>query len=481
VLAVAEHYNGVAAQNLSGNAVRRLQARRYQLFFAFLAMTSRCEVAEGSPPKTVSFIREVAPILVGACQACHGPKTAESNYRLDTFERLMRPGDFGTAPVTAENLDDSEIYQLISDDDPHVRMPNNGGRLVDSQIQTIANWIRQGAKFDGQNAATPLRDLIPRDLPHAAAPEIYPAAIPITAMAFTSDGSRLIVGGYHEVLIWDLAAAKLVARVGNIPQRTFGLAFNTDSSLLAVAGGSPGVAGEVRLISWQSGPNPDAKPKVLATQEDVFFDVAFRPDGKQLVAGGADGSVRVFDLPVGLETLKINGHSDWVTAVCYSPDGKLIATASRDKTAKVFDAKTGNLVTTHSAHDAPVRAVAFAPDGTSVISAVGRQISIWSVKDSKPVGEMISFENDVYALLIESENVLGASSDRSVRQFKLKDQTLIRSLAPHPAWVLSLAFHQASHRLAAGCLDGTVTIWNLESGTKLEQFLAVPVVELSKK
>ena len=51
-------------------------------------------VAEGDPPKPVSFIREVAPILVGACQACHGPKTAESNYRLDTFEMLMRAGRF---------------------------------------------------------------------------------------------------------------------------------------------------------------------------------------------------------------------------------------------------------------------------------------------------------------------------------------------------------------------------------------------------
>ena len=262
-------------------------------------------------------------------------------------------------------------------------------------------------------------------------------------MAFTSDGSRLVVGGYHELLIWDPAAAKLVARVGNIPQRTLGLAFNAESSLLAVAGGSPGVAGEVRLIPWQNGPKSDANPKVLASQDDVFFDVAFRPDGKQLVASGADGSVRVFDVPAGAERLKINGHSDWVTAVCYSPDGKLIATASRDKTAKVFDAKTGNLLVTHSGHDAPVRAVAFAPDGTSVISAGGGRIRVWSVQDSKLVGEMTGFENDVYALLADGENVVGASADRSVRQFKLKDRTLIRSLAPHSAWVLSLAWHQA--------------------------------------
>ena len=470
------YYNGLERSANQENIVRRHITTIYPLFLAVLAIAPRCATAQGDPPKPVSFIREVAPILVGACQACHGPKTAESNYRLDTFEMLMQPGDFGTPPVTAGNVDDSEFYRLITADDSHARMPNNGGRLADSEIQTIANWILQGAKFDGQNAATPLRDQIPRDIPHPAAPTAYPAAIPITAMAFTSDGSQLLVGGYHELLIWDPAAAKLVAHVGNIPQRTFGMAFSPDNSWLAVAGGSPGVAGEVRLIPWEGGPKRDAEPTILATQEDVFFDVAFRPDGKQLAASGADGSVRVFDVPAGTLRLKINSHSDWATGVCYSPDGKLIATASRDKMAKVFDAETGSLLVTHSEHNAPVRDVAFAPDGKAVISAGGNRIRVWNVQDSKLVGEMTGFENDIEALLAGGENVVGASADRSVRQFKLADRTLIRTLAPHPAWVVSLAWHPASHRLAGGSFDGAVTVWDLENGAMVKQFLAIPLV-----
>jgi hypothetical protein len=299
-------------------------------------------------------------------------------------------------------------------------------------------------------------------------------------MAFTADGSRLVVGGYHELLIWDPATAKLVERVGNVPQRILGLAFNSDGSLLALAGGSPGVAGEVRLIPWQGEPKRDTNPKILATQDDVFFDVAFRPDGKQLAASGADGSVRVFDLPEAIERLKISGHSDWVTALAYSPDGKLVATASRDKTAKVFDAKTGNLLATHSGHDAPVRAVAFAPDGESVISAGGGRIRIWNVQTAKLIGELAGFQNDLSALLADSDSVVGVFADECVRQFKLKDRTLVRSLAPDRARVLSLAWHQATHRLAVGCFDGTVAIWNLETKTKLKQFAALPVIEPRK-
>jgi WD40 repeat protein len=189
----------------------------------------------------------------------------------------------------------------------------------------------------------------------------------------------------------------------------------------------------------------------------------------------------LFDLPEGVERLKISGHSNWVTGLCYSPDGKLIGTASRDKTAKVFDAKSGKLLATHSGHEAPVRAVAFAPDGTSVISAGGGRIRIWKVQDSNLVAEMTGLSNDDYAILADGENVFGTSSDRSVRQFKLKDRTLVRSLGPHSAWVVSLADNRPTHRLAAGCLDGTVTIWSPESGKKLQQFLAIPVVEQPKK
>jgi WD40 repeat protein len=358
-------------------------------------------------------------------------------------------------------------------------MPNNGDRLTDAEIETISNWIIEGAQFDGQDAAAPLRTQIPPDVPHPAAPPAYPTAIPVTALAFDSDGSRLVAGGYHELFIWDTASGTLVKRVGNIPQRTFGLAFSPDHSQLAVAGGAPGVSGEVRLISWKDGPDKGAEPQVLSTHDDVFFTVAFRPDGRQFVAGGADGLVRVFDLPSGSERLKINSHADWVSAVCFSPDGKRIATASRDKMAKVFDAESGRLLATHSEHNAPVRAIAFSADGKLVASAGGNRIRVWNVDDSKLVGEMAGFEGEIQALVSNGEAVLAAGADRSAREFKFADRSVVRSLSEHPAAVLSMAWHERSHRISTGCFDGTVTVWNLQTGAKEQQFISVPTASTS--
>src|SRR5688572_11024236 len=147
-------------EHLGKRAVRIVATISILLVCAFLSMI--CATARGEDAaRSVSFVREVAPILIAKCQACHGAKTAESNYRLDSFNTLMQSGDFGTPPVTAGDLENSELYRLITAEDDQERMPNNGSRLTVSEIQIISNWIEPGAHFDAQDAAAPLSTQLP--------------------------------------------------------------------------------------------------------------------------------------------------------------------------------------------------------------------------------------------------------------------------------------------------------------------------------
>ena len=62
--------------------------------------------------------------------------------------------------------------------------------------------------------------------------------------------------------------------------------------------------------------------------------VAFSPDGKQIVSGSDDKSVRVWDAVTGTVKSTLQGHSNWVTAVAFSPDGKQIVSGSNDNSVR---------------------------------------------------------------------------------------------------------------------------------------------------
>jgi len=64
---------------------------------------------------------------------------------------------------------------------------------------------------------------------------------------------------------------------------------------------------------------------------------SFSPDGKRIVSGSGDKTVKVWDAQTGQEMFTIKGHSEGVSSVSFSPDGKRIVSGSYDKTVKVWD------------------------------------------------------------------------------------------------------------------------------------------------
>jgi WD40 repeat protein len=117
--------------------------------------------------------------------------------------------------------------------------------------------------------------------------------------------------------------------------------------------------------------------------------LAFAPDGRSLVSGAADGTVRVWSFDDSAPRARLDGHSNFVTGVAFSADGQLVVSAAADGTIRVWDALAGTQLACLTPPDPgecgrqttwqegqPTRevvyhgaqAVAFTPDGQSLVT-----------------------------------------------------------------------------------------------------------------
>lgn len=450
---------------------------RQPALLALAALLLAGLATSGAEPASdvVSFRREIAPILAQKCLACHDAEKAKGGYRLDSYERLLKPGDSKSATVTPGQPTASKLWQLLVTKDADDRMPQKDQPLPADQIGRIERWIHQGAKFDGPDPAVALTALVPRT-PHAVPPMAYTRPVAITALAFRPGGQELAAAGYHEVTIWRTNGI-LRRRLTNIVERVAALGFTADGAKLAVAGGSPGKLGEAKLIDAETG----TTERVFILTHDLVLALAFSPDGKSIAIAGTDNAIRVFDLASGHQKMLIEQHADWILELAFSPDGSHLVSASRDKSARVFDAKTGSLENSYSGHNDLVSAVAFAPDGKLVFTAGrDRKIHGWNPADAKRTRELNGMPEETLRLLAVPSGLLSAGLDGKVRLHSFDKNGVIREFAGLTDRVCSLASDSGTQRIAAGDYAGNVVIWEARTGAMVSRFVAAPGYESAR-
>ena len=115
-----------------------------------------------------------------------------------------------------------------------------------------------------------------------------------------------------------------------------------------------------------------------------IFSVAFSPDGRYAAMGGRDTTLYLWDISSGKELRKFSGHTGSIHSVAFSPDGQQLVSVSWDKTVRLWDVKTGSQLRKFSGHTEEVVAVAFSPDGRSVLSGSwDKTLRLWDVKTGK--------------------------------------------------------------------------------------------------
>ncbi|KAL6836669.1 quinon protein alcohol dehydrogenase-like superfamily [Trichoderma sp. SZMC 28015] len=248
--------------------------------------------------------------------------------------------------------------------------------------------------------------------------KLFDCTGPISAVAFSPDGSFIAAGFNKHVRVWESESGAQRYVMNGHEEIVYSMAFSPQGRLVSAshdaniqlwdiegsASNDTNALSEspsCRLVNFMT-MSPDGKYLASASgyyiylwdgmtgmpmdihelfQERQVSSISFSPDGKYLVASSTGGIVKVWHVAKGSIYRIFEGHSDDCTSATFSPDGNYIASSSCDKTVRIRSllpgAERGDAIILKG-HKGKVITVAFSPDGRSLVSGDDRSsVIIW--------------------------------------------------------------------------------------------------------
>jgi WD40 repeat protein len=303
-----------------------------------------------------------------------------------------------------------------------------------------------------------LAPLVARYTPEAVAPEVQPDVIPQEEIAQLKTPQRRSVGSWLGITVGVAAVLTLLLGCYYALRPT-----KNDSPAIAKSQ----IATERSNLAYAN----VSVAQTLTGHDREVWTVAMSRDGRTLVSGSGDKTIKFWDLNSGQLLRTLSGNTAEVLSVALSQDGQTLTSASfsAQEAIKIWHLPTQEL---HLAggNTSKVWSVALSPDGKTLVSSNGdKSIKIWHLPTRTLRHTLWGHSDTVWSVAVSNDGntLVSGSKDRTIKVWDLRTGVVRRTLSGHSGRVRSVAISPDGQTLASSSWDKTIKIWNLRTGELL--------------
>jgi len=356
------------------------------------------------------------------------------------------------------------------------------------------------------------------------------SSIGVRSVAYSPDGSQA-AAGYDNgtIILWDLATNSEIKRFVEHTNPVYTVDFSPDGGLL-VSGDGPEANGAAdgKMMIWDIESGEATK---RFEESGLYINAArFSPDGAAVLLGLRDNSLRLWDVETEEITRRFvfpngaNAHNAAVQDVGFY-DSHLIVSVANDNTMRMWSLQTGEQVRVFLGHTRGLTAVAIVPGKFEAVTASqDTTVRLWDLVNASELERYYGLSSRVTSVAFNQENNLAIASsltgliswwdtetgelrgefqiseDSAARAFSLafnradgtlfigggpstpsgntprlvvynmQTQEVIHDFADFTPFVESVAVNFDGTRGISGDENGTITLWNLEDGSEVDEF-----------
>jgi U3 small nucleolar RNA-associated protein 15 len=241
----------------------------------------------------------------------------------------------------------------------------------------------------------------------------------------------------------------------------------SESSQLAVACGSRvqlvelGFSSVTEICSWSK-------------HKNIVTALAFRKDGKLMIAGDGDGSANIYDVSITKGIIRrLRGHDGAIHAVTFCGNGTRVATGGQDQSVKIWDVPTGQVQLSLRGHTDSVRAIVAVGENTLISAGADGKLIQWDIRGSGEKLIEVSHGSPIERLAIfDSGALLFSIGGGNCKLWDIGSMKEVREMGSvkHTKPVTSAVVSGCGDFLATSSFDMTVKITRIATWEVITSF-----------